>query len=307
MYKSYIIKENPRSKKYLEERNNAYIENGKIIETRYEDYQDWKSAFVSEGKIIESAYEDPDVSSIAFYKDLALFLEIREKKLIKEDNQYSYTVSLDPFGIKVTFKNKIIFYLKSDQLGFSATKGIYLEYINKAEEKQSARKVMSKWIYDSRCIGGSFLWPMEQNNEKKWITNPQYNKTRGTGKMQDRADLTLLDIRNCYCKKCGWLWNQYNTRINMKEWLDHFGCGEEGFNKYIEFFCFSSFVKDTYPKDMTEKNEKVIENFDDEKHSVKFAQYELKDIHVTLTNLNTWINERSDKMERVISENIIDS
>ena len=66
------------------------------------------------------------------------------------------------------------------------------------------------------------MWAMDWNGEK-WICNPHYNKTRGKKPIQDRADLTLLDIKNCYCnnkdtgiKYGSRLRYQYDTREYTK-------------------------------------------------------------------------------------------
>lgn len=272
------------------------------LDSAYESSDAWYKVFVSNNKTNDYLYMDPDNSSVLLYRDLACFLNKREKQVERLNGKFSYELSFDPFGIKVTDDTKDVWYLKSDQLGFSAIGGIYQTYIEKAPDREKALRQVSQWIFASRSLGGSFLWPMDEKKDGGWISNPQYNKTRGRKPIQDRADMTLLDIRNCFLKTEGsWLLQQYNNdRKHMKRWMDHFGEGESGFEKYIEYFCFDSFVSDGYPKDLLEK-ESTIKDFLAPQHKKSLCDYDYEKIETILSNLKDWITDRSDEMEKIIN------
>lgn len=147
------------------------------------------------------------------------------------------------------------FYLRSDQLGFTAPSNEkvhpYDLYIKKTQNKDEAVKQVANWICDSRTIGGSFLWPRPFYDA--------YNPQRG-GKItssrryyvQDRVDLTLWEIyywyhdenRSTIMKRCD------KRESNLWLWLTHF----KDFSTYIKFFLFEDFVKESnkqlYPVDI---------------------------------------------------------
>lgn len=142
------------------------------------------------------SYIDPDcvkdVSKTDFYNDLADFLNGREKELEKElKNSYFFLPpayapqtpkwlqkhedkknSVDKKIITVEEKNDTgrLFFLKSDQFGFSAAETIYeknksdkhplsrLLYQYKRQEKEEQDKIISRiteYIKNTRTIGGS--------------------------------------------------------------------------------------------------------------------------------------------------------
>lgn len=286
------------------------------LDSAYENYDAWYKAFVSNNKTNDYLYMDPDNSSVLLYRDLACFLNKREEQVEGLNGIFSYELSFDPFGIKVTDDKKDIWFLKSDQFGFSAIGGIYQAYIEKAPDREEALRQVSQCIFVSRSLGGSFLWPMDEKKDGGWISNPQYNKTRGRKPIQDRVDMTLLDIRNCFFKTKGsWLFQQYNNRQYMKKWMDHFidpegepsRRPESGFEKYIEYFCFDSFVskfvskqKHRYPKDLLGK-ESTIKDFWDSQHKTSLCDYDYKEIETIFSNLKDWITDRSNEMEKIIN------
>lgn len=286
------------------------------LDSAYENSDAWYKAFVSNNKTNDYLYMDPDNSSVLLYRDLACFLNKREKQVERLNGKFSYELSFDPFGIKVTDDTKDVWYLKSDQLGFSAIGGIYQTYIEKAPDREEALRQVSQCIFVSRSLGGSFLWPMDKKEDGGWISNPQYNKTRGRKPIQDRVDMTLLDIRNCFFETKGsWLLKQYNNRQYMKKWMDHFidpegepsRRPESGFEKYIEYFCFDSFVskfvskqKHRYPKDLLGK-ESTIKDFWDSQHKTSLCDYDYKEIETIFSNLKDWITDRSNEMEKIIN------
>ena len=282
------------------------------LDSAYENYDAWYKAFVSNNKTNDYLYMDPDNSSVLLYRDLACFLNKREEQVEGLNGVFSYELSFDPFGIKVTDDKKDIWFLKSDQLGFSAIGGIYQAYIEKAPDREEALRQVSQCIFVSRSLGGSFLWPMDKKEDGGWISNPQYNKTRGRKPIQDRVDMTLLDIRNCFFETKGsWLFQQYNNRPYMKKWMDHFRDHEgepsrepeSWFEKYIEYFCFDSFVskqKPRYPKDLL-KEESTIKDFWNSQHKTSLCAYDYKEIETIFSNLKDWITDRSDAMEKIIN------
>lgn len=234
-------------------------------------YKEWKKNYTNFLKEFyqketwnsrEDCYNDPDNSSDYFYKDLVVFLNNSEERLKgKLNERYKYEFSGNPYGISVfDASNKSmfpIFYLKSDQFGFSAPSkdknhpyDKYLQYSGSDSEK-SIKKVID-WIYYSRTLGGSFLWPMEQSKYGYWKSNPYYNMIRG-GKMnnneryyiEDRVDLTLLEIEQLYKREedkkyieKNRLYSCYEKEKNMKKWMNHF----ETFDNYIDFFCLQMFL-----------------------------------------------------------------
>ena len=158
----------------------------------YIDAQEWEDVYLDGNRINYKIYQDPDNSSKELYEDIAKFLNIQENKVNGLEDEFKYEFSSEPLGINVYEKNRsnplLLFILRSDQLGFSAPfaaeNHIYDFYLEKSENKRQAREKISKWIFDSRSIGGCFLWPMDRENGK-WITNVNYNKIRGKGRMHN--------------------------------------------------------------------------------------------------------------------------
>ena len=258
------------------------------------EYYKSKDEWIESGK-----YFDPDVeenSSFDFYRNLTMFLNAQEKKLSgKLEKRYIYFFNqTNPYGIEVREKiqGKIsgpIFYLKSDQFGFSAPKSLnelkehpYDTFIRLNNNSDEAKKDVLRWLYLTRGLGGSFLWPMEYDGRGGYIENPRYNSARGgtrgaalKGKnnywyyIEDRVDLTLNEIKQVL-EYIGTdhpelqgnnLWNCCLPETNMVKWLRHF----KYFKTYVEFFKFEDFVdKDFIPYDITEnKKNKKAENIID--------------------------------------------
>ncbi len=238
--------------------------------------QKWISEYISGKSINYDKYKDPDVESsknYPFYEDLTVFLNAREEKVGGLNGRYVYHFNrTDPYGIEVREMKTSgdvtgpVFYLKSDQLGFSAPceerKYPYDRYIRLAEGEEDALKKVAEWIYRTRGIGGSFLWPMEPDVRGGWKENPAINSNRGGSDpfdekgvykgggydkywIEDRADLTLFEIKRVLDYISGHgadgiLWNCCLPESNLMKWLKHFG----SFEKYTEFFCFGPFLCD---------------------------------------------------------------
>lgn len=304
---------------------------GKNIVAKISEMNDWKNmyvesfnkSYVSELKkpnLVRALYCDPDTTykkgfNHHFFEQLVTFLNEQEncfsKKLVLE-GKYTYKFEVNK-GIKVTSDNeKDSFYLKSDQLGFSAPTNEkvypYDLFLIKSRNIDKDLKQVANWIVSSRTIGGSFLWP-EQFYKK-------YNLSRG-GKIdsknqyyiQDRVDLTLWEIFY-------WYENHKNndssnkkvtkmTSVNdekatdaLEKWLSHF----KTFETYIEFFCFQDFVNEkSCPINILSGSaeEPQWNNTSDRKPEIT-EQLDKKTIYKMLDRVNTMILKRSKKIEELI-------
>lgn len=299
---------------------------GKKDEQWDDEYEKFLYLLINNKDYLSSAwgkYEDPDSKGICpkFYEDLCKFLNAQEKNIngLKGDFIYTFNEKQAPYGIAVILKNKEtpkpFTFLKSDQLGFSAPSirlnHIYDTYLKNGGDVSKVKE----WILYSRTLGGAFLWPMEKNNEGRWIENPNYNLKRGGTKrygsyIKDRVDLTLIEIKNYleidgenrleeYQKKYRnsngekekpyqVLYNSIKENSKMKVWLDHFG----NFNNYIEFFKFNSFIK----------NEKVnlLVQSPQNQNIYEMKKDEIEDMLDTLVGM---IKERTIAMEELLSDN----
>ncbi len=241
-------------------------DNGNIIATiDSEEIKKWKETYIFNfGKSyinagdnpldVRQVYCDPDLTykkgyDNHYFSQLNSFLNKREIDLrAKLNGNYVYDfVKGEGIEVSEILKDegkKALFYLRSDQFGFSAPSNEkshpYDLYIMKHKNKKEAIKQVADWIIDSRTIGGSFLWPKPFYNK--------YNQNRG-GKIsssrkyyiQDRVDLTLWEIYYWYKDKSK---STIMTRCddnssNLNKWLSHFN----SFLTYIEFFCFKDFIE----------------------------------------------------------------
>lgn len=296
-------------------------------------------------------YRDPDsyyTNAKKFYRDMATFLNKREEEFHNHNRlngKFKYSYDKDEKFIKVVEDEVTLFYLKTDQFGFSAPSeeqshpyDTYITKIieqsndqNKEKEIEDAIKDVAKWVYESRTIGGAFLWALEDNysgssDKPKPQHDFQYNRIRGGSEkggsyIEDRVDLTLLEIKavleteknNCL------LANQYKNKKNMQRWLNHFKKeGYSAFETYVEFFCFNDFVDKEYNiiniissnlnvKRNDESN--VIYKSIDEKVYGKKEIYaggkvllEIDVMKKMLNNVNWLINMRTMNMKEIIKK-----
>lgn len=191
-------------------------------------------------------YRDPDsmksegkgavVLNEAYYRDICEFLNFRESELdiIPKDGRYEYKQGKGG-SIEVKINDEHQFYLKSDQFGFripSQNGGIYDRFLEYCQN-DTAISFVRECIRDTRSIGGSFLWALEEDNGRINL-NPCINLTRAApSHQQDRVDLTLWLLKSNYDKSLDSL-----NKCNIKKWLDHF----KNFNNYITYFMFDDFV-----------------------------------------------------------------
>ena len=309
----------------------ALNEDEENIVAKISEMNEWKKAYVKsfttsyvselqKPNSVRALYCDPDTTykkafNHHFFEQLVKFLNKRECRLKdKVEGEYEYTFEEDK-GIKVEDKkNNDIFYLKSDQLGFSApiNEKVYPYdlYLMKSEATKVEREQVADWIIASRTIGGAFLWPEEFYKK--------YNLSRG-GKInsknrfyiQDRVDLTLWEIYYWYNKNKK---STIMTRVrdeqakeDLKKWLSHF----KDFETYIEFFCFETFVsKEKSIKSanlrpiniLTSKNEEPKWDEQGENPKIEItSDLEFTTIEEMLKGLNEKILNRSKKMEQIIS------
>lgn len=305
------------------------IESRKIFKWKKEYIARFRTSYISPLKktnLVNALYCDPDTTykkslDNHFFERLVTFLNEQEDHFSEEkdfdkkprlEGKYEYEFEMNK-GIKVTSDNeKDGFYLKSDQLGFSAPTNEkvypYDLFLIKSRDIDKALKQVANWIVSSRTIGGSFLWP-EQFYKK-------YNLSRG-GKIdsknqyyiQDRVDLTLWEI---------FYWYENNDSSNKKvtkmtsvndekatdaleKWLSHF----KTFETYIEFFCFQDFVNEkSCPINILSGSAEEPQwnnNTSNRKPEIT-EQLDKKTIYKMLDRVNTMILKRSKRIEEIIKQ-----
>lgn len=217
------------------------------------------------GVVCNNIYTDPDgKKNTGFYKDLSDFLNAARISR-KNDKIISFEANEAPYGMitvyyKDQYGNEQHFTVHSDQLGFSA---VCLKYFrknyplsrylemqknkldklkNKSDKKlETVAKFLSEYVYTTRTLGGSFLWPED------WYKG--YNMERGNGSyIEDRVDLTLLEIKHIYKFRelenqliygKDYLFKRYKNQYADK-WFGFF----DSFEDYVDFFMFNDFVED---------------------------------------------------------------
>ena len=301
--------------------------NGDNIVAKISDVNGWKKEYLGSFKksyiselekpnSVRLLYCDPDTTykkgfDHQFFEQLVNFLTKRECQLKdKLKGEYEYIFE-EGKGIKV---NNESFYLKSDQLGFSAPTNEkvypYDLYLMKSGNKDDALEQVVNWIIGSRTIGGSFLWPAsfyEIYNMRRGGTI----KSNRSHYIQDRVDLTLWEIYYWYNK------NEKSTimtrvrdekaKEDLKKWLSHF----KDFETYIEFFCLEAFVsKEKSIKSaslrpiniLSDKIEEPKRGEKGENPKIEItSDLEFDTIAEMLKELNKKILIRSEKMEQIIS------
>ena len=214
------------------------------------------------GVVCNNIYTDPDgKKNTGFYKDLSDFLNAARISR-KNDKIISFEANEAPYGMitvyyKDQYGNEQHFTVHSDQLGFSA---VCLKYFrknyplsrylemqknkldklkNKSDKKlETVAKFLSEYVYTTRTLGGSFLWPED------WYKG--YNMERGNGSyIEDRVDLTLLEIKHIYKFRelenqliygKDYLFKRYKNQYADK-WFGFF----DSFEDYVDFFMFNDF------------------------------------------------------------------
>lgn len=315
----------------FEENYKAYLVD--LLSTNYKTYPNKEDAEKERKRIWEQLggseiaysdiYIDPDnKKNEEFYRELSNFLNV--SRISRKNNKIlSFEANEDPHGmITVYYKNqngkKHGFTLHSDQLGFSAVPCTYFKqnyplsrYLemqrNKSENDQAkAADFLTKYVYTTRTLGGSFLWP------ESW--HRDYNMGRGNGSyIEDRVDLTLLEIKHIYeFRKLesllpysrDLLFNRHKNQYADK-WFGFF----DSFEDYVDFFMFNNFVKATVKngkKEYMPINILTGKAFETEypgykTNTLKEIEDE-KQLKAMLERVRNMVEKRTKKMEDLINE-----
>lgn len=278
------MKTNEEIKSYepenFEENYKAYLVG--LLSTDYECVMNDKAAqkeknriddiLKGRGVVCNNIYIDPDYKKNEdFYRALSNFLNAANSH---RKNKLSFEAYETPDEMISVYYNKgrkdekKYFSLQSDQLGFSAVPWIYFStkyplsrYFemqkNKSDKDPDAiANFLTKYVYTTRTLGGSFLWPeswykaynMNRGNGKN--DNKDNNKDNNIGYIEDRVDLTLLEIKHYFeyrelddKKKFKYsgdiLFSRYKF-LDTQTWFGFF----DSFEDYVDFFLFNGFVKE---------------------------------------------------------------
>lgn len=274
-------------------------------------------------------YIDPDgKKNTDFYSALSDFLNA--SRISRKNNKIlSFEANEAPYGMitvyyKDKYGNKQHFTVHSDQLGFSA---VCLKYFrknyplsrylemqknkldklkNKSDKKlETVAKFLSEYVYTTRTLGGSFLWPED------WYKG--YNMERGNGSyIEDRVDLTLLEIKHIYKFRelenqliygKDYLFKRYKNQYADK-WFGFF----DSFEDYVDFFMFNDFVEDISTNG--KKEYMPINILTGKRFKTDYPGYEmdtLKDIKeyklkAMLERVRDMVEKRTIRMEDLINE-----
>ncbi|MCR5733747.1 MAG: hypothetical protein K6G22_03975 [Lachnospiraceae bacterium] len=285
----------------------------------YPDIDTWCEEYVAykTGKKDINPYTDPDIAGNGFvynqpfYELLTDFLNEQNKETEKDllfeppvpfsekGSPYDRTILLSVKGMEL--------HLGPDQFGFSAfgddLRNPYYSYVCRHQDPETAFRYTAECLYDTRRAGGCFFWPKVQYRRN---LSCMYNNLRGIGSyIQDRVDLTLLEIKNYLdnknCYEGAYKADLLHTMISgkkddtTKRFLDLF----DDFNDYVRFFCFEDFCvfeNETYhPVDIT-KDLKTENDLKLSRNTPKIQDLSLKDLEVMLGNLCNMIKCRSAKV-----------
>lgn len=225
-------------------------------------------------------YWDPDsvkhIKKFDYYLDLTVFLNLQassgnyekmkdivflapsdcllnDSKTLLKANKYSNFYHKRMITVLDKKKKKVLFRLRSDQLGFTVApskvrnggdKYPVAALVKKAvSEIDTADKTVTflmNYIRATRSLGGAFIWPTDSFMSARML----FNMKRGICScIEDRVDATLLEVRNYYT-------SEFDKNILLKQgrrcfstigkWLELFTTFEE----YIKFHCFYPFTTD---------------------------------------------------------------
>lgn len=222
----------------FEENYKAYLVD--LLSTNYKTYENkgdaekerkriWKQLGDSETAYCD-IYIDPDYKKNKdFYRHLSSFLNAaswkNKKKLYFKANEHKPDKNID--GMITVYK-----------------------------DPDAIANFLTKYVYTTRTLGGSFLWPeswykaynMNRGNGKN--DNKDNNKDNNIGYIEDRVDLTLLEIKHYFeyrelddKKKFKYsgdiLFSRYKF-LDTQTWFGFF----DSFEDYVDFFLFNGFVKE---------------------------------------------------------------
>lgn len=340
-YKAYLVGLLTKDYEFCENNDEAKKKRNKLVLELGNDGKMIKNKSERSYKL----YIDPDAKeNKGFYRDLSNFLNAaswkNKKKLYFKANEAPYGM------ITVYYKDKKgkehHFTLHSDQLGFSAVPWIYFRkdyplsrYLemqknkldklkNKSDKLKNKSDIdvvadfLTKYVYTTRTIGGSFLWP------ESWYKG--YNMSRGNGReikdkiikgnagyIEDRVDLTLLEIKHYFeyrelddkkkFKYSGDILFRYYDNLDAQTWFGFF----DSFEDYVDFFMFNDFVdKDKQTKEYTPIN--ILTGAPFEKDYLNYKTNTLKEIEdekqlkEMLDLVMDKVKTRSENMEKLIAK-----
>lgn len=262
-------------------------------------------------------YIDPDgKKNTDFYSALSDFLNA--SRISRKNNKIlSFEANEAPYGMitvyyKDKYGNKQHFTVHSDQLGFSAVPWIYFSnkyplsrYFEMQKNKEAAQ-FLADYVLTTRTLGGSFLWP-----ETLW---KGYNRSRGCAKIEDRVDLTLLEIKHYFeyrglDDKKNFKFSKDRLFVHYKKtdaqtWFGFF----DSFEDYVDFFMFNDFVEDISTNG--KKEYMPINILTGKRFKTDYPGYEmdtLKDIKeyklkAMLERVRDMVEKRTIRMEDLINE-----
>lgn len=327
----------------FEENYKAYLVD--LLSTNYKTYENkgdaekerkriWKQLGDSETAYCD-IYRDPDYKKNKdFYRALSGFLNAaswkNKKKLYFKANEHKPDKNID--GMITVYKDPkcedYCFTLHSDQLGFSAVPWIYfstkypLSRYFEMQKNEEAAKFLTDYVLATRTLGGSFLWPeswykaynMSRGNGKNNKSdNKDNNKDNNIGYIEDRVDLTLLEIKHYFeyrelDDKKNFKFSKDRLFVHYKKtdaqtWFGFF----DSFEDYVDFFMFNDFVyKDKQTKEYTPIN--ILTGAPFEKDYLNYKTNTLKEIEdekqlkAMLDLVMDKVKARSENMEDLINE-----
>ena len=340
-YKAYLVDLLTKDYEFCKSREAAEKKCNKIVLDLIKKGEIIKDKSESSNKL----YIDPDgKKNTDFYSALSNFLNA--SRISRKNNKIlSFEANEAPYGmITVYYKNqngkKHGFTLHSDQLGFSAVPCIYFRknyplsrYLemqknkldrqkNKSEGQKTVAEFLANYVYTTRTLGGSFLWPeswykaynMNRGNGKNNKSdNKDNNKDNNIGYIEDRVDLTLLEIKHYFeyrelddkkkFKYSGDILFRYYDNLDAQTWFGFF----DSFEDYVDFFMFNDFVdKDKQTKEYTPIN--ILTGKPFEKGYLNYETNTLKDIKdekqlkAMLDLVMDKVKTRSENMEKLIAK-----
>lgn len=316
-YKAYLVDLLTKDYEFCKSRKAAEKKCNKIVLDLIKKGEIIKDKSESSNKL----YIDTDAKeNKGFYSALSDFLNA--SRISRKNNKIlSFEANEAPYGMitvyyKDQYGNKQHFTVHSDQLGFSAVPNIYFRknyplsrYLemqkNKSDKAPDAiAEFLANYVYTTRTIGGSFLWPEDWYKE--------YNMDRGNDSyIEDRVDLTLLEIKHIYKFRelenqliygKDHLFKRYKNQYADK-WFGFF----DSFEDYVDFFMFNDFVdKDKQTKEYTPIN--ILTGAPFEKDYLNYKTNTLKEIEdekqlkEMLDLVMRMVKARSENMEKLIAK-----
>lgn len=317
---------------------------------RYKHYlpEDFINKYIDylEEKENKSPYYDIDAVSTKcynYYKDLSEFLAdvVNSKFQCPQKNSYPFAMELDgKFFTSDTFGFSAFKHDQEFNSNYPYARFLKLDGDSKVDIDEK-RKLVADCIYETRTIGGAFVWPKVYLKEHR---NPGYyslyNYYRGAlGYIEDRVDLTLYEIKcffDIYNEKkeynefiCAYrkkydkniMFNYTNKpgiseftpeekTLEMKyvfNWLSTFS----SFKDYVNKLCFNPFISDLNGDyliiNIANKDKEVLPideyNLLDRNELKHIREMDVQELRTLIINLKNITVERTE----LISESLFKS